>query len=593
MSCTDAYAVTSRNGGQTPSVIGKSAARVPGRDSLFGSSRLLKQYKGSKASRVTPGTGRIAKNRKMDLKGRLGSSVRRAFARIERTSAAQGGTIGLACIVLLSLAFRLHLARDSSLWLDEVDTHFDVLAPWSVLLYGPSREQPPLMFVLVRLATYIFGTGEAGLRSVSLFFGCVLLVAVYELCLELGFTVWRSLIVVATLALTPFFIWHATEARMYAILIACTTLATTRTLRALRGIPLLRDVIGLGVSAVAAAATQYFGLAYAFALLGAVAISLALRWRTIPASRRAAVIGVLLVCLVPLGYLTHRAAMLGRFYAVRSVGMSTGPTLNLDLLLEIWKAFSFLTQDLWRFVLEPGLVVIGLVLLSMRLRGVARTLPLGLGLAPCVFALFLSGQHFIAARYLSPSLVFYHLGACTTLFAAVDGLQRVLAPAGRVALLAPGVGGGLLIGLLIARMHEYPDGFGVSGEDYRGCQRYFLANLARDTALVTHPGSFGDLIFGREYNVGSRPISLEKFRPRRGINRYLIVELHSNKERQAEVASLVEQKLSITSQAWSSLPLVPLPDTTYQPAVRAHIVQLPDGYVPPPRKKRQPRTGHP
>jgi hypothetical protein len=530
----------------------------------------------------------------MDLTGRLGSSVRRAFASIERTSAAQRGIIGLACIVLLSLAFRLHLARDSSLWLDEVATHFDIRAPWPRLLYGPSREQPPLMFVLVRLATNIFGTGEAGLRAVSLFFGCVLLVAVYELCLELGFTAWRSLIVVATFALTPFFIQHTTEARMYAILVACTTLATTRTLRALRGIPLPRDLIGLGVSAVAAAATQYFGLAYVFALLGALAISVALRWRTIPAARRAAVAGVLLVCLVPLGYLTHRAAELGRFYAVHSVGASTGITLNEGLFFEIRRGFSFLSDEVWRLWLEPGLVVIGLVLLGKRLRGVARTLPLGLGLAPCVFALFLSGTHFITARYLGPSIVFYHLGACTTLFAVVDGVQRVLTRAGRVAVLAPVVGAAVLIGLLIARFHEYPGGFGVSQDDYRGCQRYFLANLARDTALVTYPGSFGDQIFGQEYNVGTPPIRLEQFRPRRGIKRYLIVEIHSNKARQAEVASLVAQKLGITSQAWASLPLVPLPHSTYQQAVTAHLVELPDDYVPlPPPPNRRPRKHHP
>ena len=527
----------------------------------------------------------------MDLVDARASSARRVLARIERTSAAQRGALALACIVLLSLAFRLHLSANSSLWIDELLTRRDIRAPWPRLLQRPSVDQPMLMFVLVRLATDLLGTGETGLRAVSLLFGCVLLVAVYELCRELGLSVARSLIVVATFALTPFFIAHATEARMYALLISCTTLATTRALRVLRGQQLPRNVIGFGLVAAAAAATQYFGLAYAFALLGVVVIGAAMRWKTVSVPGRIVVVAALLVTLVPLGYLTHRAVEVARFYAVGSSGTSTGSAINWDLARELRLDFAFLTREGWGAVIEPGLVVVGLILLTLRLRGVARTLPIGLGLLPSAFALFLSsGAHFVAARYLSPSIVFYHLAACTTLFAAVDGIRRKLPVA-----LVPVTAAAVLIGLLSVRVAEYPKGYGLGGEDYRGFQRYFMANLAADTALVTHPGHFGDVIFGREYKVGPPPISLEKFRPRRRFNRYVIVEIHSTEERQAEVASLVERTFGLSPEAWASVPFLPLQRTTYQPAVRARLVQLPDDYVPPsaPAKKRRRRKGHP
>ncbi|HWZ92700.1 MAG TPA: glycosyltransferase family 39 protein, partial [Polyangiaceae bacterium] len=445
--------------------------------------------------------------------------------------------MAVACVVLLSLAFRLHVSHECSLWLDEVSTHVHVLQSWPKVLYGPEPQHPPLMFVLVKVATNFLGTGETAMRSVSLFFGCILLVAVYDLCLELGLTVRRSVIVVSTLALSPFFIRHATEARQYAMFTAFSTLATARALRLLRGPVRTRDLVGFAINAVAAAATQYFGLAYALALLGSIAIGVAQQWKQTAMSRRLAAVGTLLGCLVPLGYLTLRAAALGRTYAVGEIGATGGPAFNSELLQDYLHSFSFLTNELWSVALQPGLTLVGLVLLSRQLRGVARTLPLGLGLVPCVAALFMSGQHFIAARYLAPSAVFYHLGACVALFAAVDRIRLALARGRLPALLAPYVGGFMLIGLLAARLREYPDGFGAGEEDYRALQRYFRAELARDTALVAYPGFFGELLLHKEYNVGTRLISLEKFRPLPGVNRYLIVEVAANAERHAEAGA--------------------------------------------------------
>ena len=155
---------------------------------------------------------------------------------------------------------------------------------------------------------------------------------------------------------------------------------------------------------------------------------------------------------------TSRSVQLrsGEFTSVGAIDTAAGPIFSSELLQDILHDFSFLTNEVWSVVLQPGLTLVGLVLLSRQLRGVARALPLGLGLAPCVAALFISGQHFIAARYLAPSAVFYHLGACVALFAAVDQIQLLLARGKWPALLAPHVGGLVLIGFLAARLQEYP-----------------------------------------------------------------------------------------------------------------------------------------
>lgn len=526
----------------------------------------------------------------MQILATLKRATRWAWRTTERAVRPRSGVVALACVVLLSLAFRLHLSRECSLWLDEVATHLDVLKPWPVILHGPEKEHPALMFVLVKIAVNFLGESETAVRSVSILFGCLLLVATYELCVELGLTVWRSVVVVSTLALSPFFIRHATEARQYAILAACCTLAATRALRVLRGPIRTRDLVGCALTSVAAAATQYFGLAYALALLGSIAIGVAQQWKKTAVPRRFAAVGVLLVCLVPLGYLVVRASALGRTYAVGQMGKAA-PVFNTALLTDILRDFSFLTNDVWCLVLQPGLVLVGLSLLSRQLRGVARTLPLGLGVAPCVLAPFVSGQHFIAARYVAPSAVFYHLGACVAIFAAVDRIRLTLARSGWPARVAPHVGELLLIGLLAARLREYPDEFSAGAEDYRALQRYFRAELAPNTALVAYPGFFGELLLRKQYNVGSRLIGLEKFRPIPGIRRYLVVLLDATPERHAEAGALVERELGISAQAWRSLPLFPLPRSTYQPAVTAYLVEPPSDWVPPPRKGGRHRRG--
>jgi uncharacterized membrane protein len=114
--------------------------------------------------------------------------------------------LGLACIIALSLAYRLYVSHECSLWLDEASTAKEIYSPWPKLLRGPEREHPPLMFVLVRVAVEILGRGDTAVRAVSLLFGCGLLAAVYFLCVELGFRATQALVPTGWLALTPFFV---------------------------------------------------------------------------------------------------------------------------------------------------------------------------------------------------------------------------------------------------------------------------------------------------------------------------------------------------------------------------------------------------
>src|SRR3954467_10606132 len=92
--------------------------------------------------------------------GEVGSDERwlAFWAKVPRTITARAGSFALACIVLGSFIYRLHVARVCSLWIDEVGTHLDSLKPWSVVLVAPTREHPPLLYILVKAAISVLGT---------------------------------------------------------------------------------------------------------------------------------------------------------------------------------------------------------------------------------------------------------------------------------------------------------------------------------------------------------------------------------------------------------------------------------------------------
>jgi hypothetical protein len=511
------------------------------------------------------------------------------WSSVGRAIAARRGVLGLACIVIASFAYRLYVARVCSLWLDEVDTHLNALKPWSVVLTGPSRDHPPLMYALVKAAISTFGVSEIGLRVVSIVFGCVLLGAVYQLCVQLGLTVGRSLLVVATLALSPFFIRHATEARPYAMFGAFVTLATTRALRLLAGPVGTLDLVGFFVCTSAAAYTQYFGLAYGAALVGALTLGIRVPWKQSSVPRRVALVGTLGLLVAVLGLIAGRALSLARHFAVGSSGAREWHAFDPRLAREIMGEFSFLTNLSWSFWIQPGLAIAGLLILSFRLRGGARLLPLGLGFLPCAATLLVSAEHFIAPRYVAPSATWYHLGACIAVFAAIDQLRLRLSLFRRFTRFAPLFAGLSLAGFVGARLREFPAGFGTGTDDYRAFQRYFVDNLSGDTALVGYIGYFGEVLFGKEYRIGSKPIKLETFRPIRGVERYLVIEIHVDDERRVDLEALIVKKFGISVEEWRSLPLVPVPHSIYQPAVQARIVSFRGQPPPEPPRKKQKR----
>ncbi len=499
--------------------------------------------------------------------------------------------VALACIVLVSLVYELHVSGRCSIWIDEACTYLDVKRPWPAVLRGAERAHPPLLFILMKLVVEVFGLSVTSIRSVSMLSGCALLVAVYLLCVELGLSTQRALIAVASFALAPFFIRHAAEARHYALYPALGTFASFCVLRSIRQPARVGYLVGFAASAAAMAATQYFGLAYACALLGLLLVSVVPKWKRTPLGRRRAFAAgvVLLALLGVLAWVFARAVALARYYGQPGLPNDTLPWRVL--LRELIDEFSFAGAMPVAPDVEVAFAVAGLALLGRSLPGALAVAPAALALAPCALSLLITSGHFVAPRYLAPSWVLYHLGAIAALFGLGDVLARVAARSrprlGALLRWAPILCTGAL------RLALYPREFGTGYEDYRGLQTYFRAHFGADTALVTFRGLFGQRIMGAVYGVGSPPIWLENFRPRPGITRYVVAEIEvADPDRQAMLEDLVEEHFGLTPAAWRALPILPVPHSEYQESVVARLVMLDEKAVPPSAPKRKEHHHH-
>src|SRR5689334_1175368 len=124
-------------------------------------------------------------------------------------------------IVAGAAALRFSTLGVQSFWHDEAVTVGRVLHPGlgATLREIPSSEAtPPLYYVLAWLWSKVFGTSEAGIRSLSALFGTATVPVAYAIGARL---VSRRVGLLAALAVavSPLMVWYSQEARAYALLV--------------------------------------------------------------------------------------------------------------------------------------------------------------------------------------------------------------------------------------------------------------------------------------------------------------------------------------------------------------------------------------
>lgn len=123
--------------------------------------------------------------------------------------------ITLAIILALAASLRLYLLGAQSLWADEMSSLVTALKPVPRLLHDISNEiHPPLYHLTLKAWIQVFGTTEAGIRSLSALCGVALVGLTY--LIGSGLFDWRvGLLAAALSAIAPFQVYYSQEARMY------------------------------------------------------------------------------------------------------------------------------------------------------------------------------------------------------------------------------------------------------------------------------------------------------------------------------------------------------------------------------------------
>lgn len=125
----------------------------------------------------------------------------------------------LAGVTALAAALRFATLTTQSYWFDEAQAAHEMQLSFGGLMHtiGAQETSPPLYFVLAWLWAKVFGTGEAGLRSLSALAGTAVIPVTY-LCARELVSKRAGLVAAFLAALSPFLIWYSQEAREYMLL---------------------------------------------------------------------------------------------------------------------------------------------------------------------------------------------------------------------------------------------------------------------------------------------------------------------------------------------------------------------------------------
>jgi mannosyltransferase len=210
---------------------------------------------------------------------------------------ASGELLWLAGIVAAPAALRFVALGRQSFWLDESFTVDLVNGSFGDMLSGVASTEstPPLYYILAWLWAKLFGTNEAGLRSLSALFGTIAVPVVWRAAREWFSSARAGLIAAALVAFNPFFVWYSQEARSYSLLVLMAAFSLLFLGRALRE-QTARAFAWWAIVAVLGLLTHYFA---AF-LLVPEAIWLVWATRERAAWAAAGALGLAAVALAPL-----------------------------------------------------------------------------------------------------------------------------------------------------------------------------------------------------------------------------------------------------------------------------------------------------
>jgi uncharacterized membrane protein len=104
----------------------------------------------------------------------------------------------------------------------------------TLIALAGNAEHPPLYYLMARLWASVFGSSVAAMRSLTAVISLLALPCIYWLCLELFNSPQVGLVAIAVMAVSPFHVLYAQEAREYSLWTVTILFASAALLRAIR-----------------------------------------------------------------------------------------------------------------------------------------------------------------------------------------------------------------------------------------------------------------------------------------------------------------------------------------------------------------------
>ena len=391
---------------------------------------------------------------------------------------ARAQTLALLVVLLLAgFALRLFQLDSFSFRGDEALTVLTwVSRPLAETLQSeiPVRDpQPPLAFALFRGWATLFGTSELLMRLLPVLSSLAGIAGLYALGRRIGGRR-TGLLAAALLAIHPFLIWHAQDARPYAIWVTASTISAWLALCALQR-DRRRDWLLYVVAAAVAAYLYYLELFFLLALNLYALVNLRDRGRLL---RRWLTAQLLLAAILAPWYLQERL-LLGSGY-----GGTAGATESLQLVTWLLPALQFgrnLPPDIT--ARSALLVICALVagLWFMLRRNNRYTLWVGLSafLPPLLLGLVATRLNVFAPRYVLASAP-----ACLLLLASLGAAlwRRAL----WTRFLAAGVFSAWIALMLLGLNNAWFNPEFAKSPDWRGLAQYLRQETTpRDMVIQT------------------------------------------------------------------------------------------------------------
>jgi hypothetical protein len=209
----------------------------------------------------------------------------------------------VAVVALAAGGLALRLIATRGIWLDEAISIHQAQMPLGDMLTNlrTTDVHPPLHHILLWGTVRLLGDGEVAVRAPSLIAATAMIPALYAAARDI-YDKRAGMAAAALVAVAPFAVWYADEARMYALFMLFALLSVWMQVRVIRGAG-TGSWLGFVLAAAALVYTQYFGALFvATQMLG---FAVAVARGVLPLRRVLAWTALLVLLLAPLAPFAH------------------------------------------------------------------------------------------------------------------------------------------------------------------------------------------------------------------------------------------------------------------------------------------------